>query len=176
MMRDDALRRWPVESYAGLAQALLRQGVEVVLLGGPGDAWVRSAFDGMAVVDRIGVLTLDETLALMDEGDVLVTHDTGPMHLAGLTRAGLISIFGPTDPRGRIPRRAGSLAIWGGEGFACRPCYDGRDYAPCHHNGCIREVTPDLVAGRVFEMLEERARGEAKPPRVIGGLEGVSRE
>ena len=90
---------------------------------------------------------------------VLVTHDTGPLHLGGLTRVGIVTLFGPVDPHGRLPQRAGALALWGGEDFACRPCYDGRSFAACPQNDCIRQYTPMMVAEEVTAMLAERARG-----------------
>lgn len=171
--RDDALRRWPVESYLALAEALLRAGHEVVLAGGPEDGWVSLHFAQLAEQmpdrfwDRIGSFSLPETLALFESAEVTVTHDTGPLHLAGLTSTAIVSLFGPTDPHGRLPQRANCVALWGGEGFACRPCYDGRDYAPCPHNGCIREIEPAMVLAQVQELLEARRAGRALPPRVL---------
>ncbi len=149
MMADDILRRWQPEHYVALTRLLLARDLEVVLIGGPGDAWIQPLFAAFPVADLIGKLTLPETLALLDEADVLVTHDTGPLHLAGITRAGVVGIFGPTDPRGRLPQRPGAVAIWGGEGFACRPCYDAHSFAPCPSNECMAEVTPALVLAEV---------------------------
>ena len=166
LLADDALRRWPAESYVALASMLARAGHEVVLLGSAGDAWVQPLFAGVPVMDRIGLDSLPETLALLDEADLLVTHDTGPLHLAGLVRCAVVGIFGPTDPRGRLPQRTGTLALWGGEGFSCRPCYDGRTFAPCPQNDCMRQYTPAMVYDEVLEMLEARAEGEVLEPRV----------
>jgi heptosyltransferase-2 len=167
MMRDDALRRWPAENYVAVARTLVERGFEVVLIGGPDDGWVSPLFNEVRVTDLIGTLTLPETLALLDKSDVIVTHDTGPLHLAGITRVGIVTIFGPTDPRGRLPQRADALAIWGGEGFACRPCYDGQTFAPCKENGCMRQVVPAMVVTEVEMMLAQRAAAESGPPRVI---------
>lgn len=166
MLRDDALRRWPAESYVAVAQKLLERSREVVLIGGADDGWISPAFRELAVTDWIGGLSLPETLALMDASDVLVTHDTGPLHLGGITGVGIIGIFGPTDPRGRLPQRAAAVALWGGEGFACRPCYDGRNYAPCQSNECVRQVSPEMVLEEVETMLERRSAGQAIPPRI----------
>jgi heptosyltransferase-2 len=163
MMADDVLRRWQPENYVALTHLLLAGNVEVVLIGGPGDAWIQPLFNINGVTDLIGKLTLPQTLALLDEGDVLVTHDTGPLHLAGITRAGIVSIFGPTDPHGRLPQRPGAVAVWGGEGFACRPCYDAHSFAPCPSNDCMAEVTPSFVMVLVMELLNDRS----KPPRIV---------
>lgn len=166
MLSDDALRRWPAESYVALAGMLLAQGAEVVLIGGPDDVWVRPLFGGVAVTDLIGALSLPETLALMDAADVVVTHDTGPLHLAGMTRVGIVTLFGPTDPHGRLPQRPGTLALWGGEGFACRPCYDAHGFPACPANDCMRQWTPEMVASEVLSMLGDRALGELPAARV----------
>jgi heptosyltransferase-2 len=172
MMRDDALRRWPVESYAAVARALVERGAEVVLAGGPDDRWVLPYFAEVPVTDLVGKLSLTETLALFDESDVMVTHDTGPLHLAGITRVGIVSIFGPTNPWGRLPQRANTVAIWGGEGFACRPCYDGVNYAPCKNNGCMQQVTPEMVLREVAAVMEQRRSGSL-PPRIVTPLSTV---
>lgn len=166
-MRSDGLRRWPVESYVAVGERLLGLGIDVVLVGGPNDAWASAAFAGKRIRDEIGRLTIPETLALLDASDVIVTHDTGPLHLAGVTSVGIVSIFGPTDPRGRLPQRAGTVALWGGEGFACRPCYDGREYAPCTNNACMQQVSPEMVISEIETLLLERRHGTPQPPRVV---------
>jgi heptosyltransferase-2 len=167
LMNDDALRRWPAEHYVTLAQSLQSRGMEVVLIGGAEDAWVQPLFSAKGCVDLIGRLSLPETLALLDEADLLVTHDTGPLHLGGITRTSVLGLFGPTDPRGRLPQRAGTAAIWGGEGFACRPCYDGRSFAPCPANECLSRVLPDMVLAVAAKMLDDRAQGCLAPPQIV---------
>ena len=167
MLRDDALRRWPLENYVEMARLLIEAGYEVVLAGGPEDDWVLAAFAGLPVQSFVGKFSLVDTLGLLDSAEVTVTHDTGPLHLAGITRTSIAAIFGPTDPYGRLPQRANCVAFWGGEGFACRPCYDGRDYAPCTNNGCVQQVTPAMVAAEVQALLTARGEGRSDPPRVI---------
>jgi heptosyltransferase-2 len=175
MTRDDALRRWPVENYVAVAQTLLQHDIEVVLTGGSSDNWVIPFFAGLGATDLIGKLTLPQTLALLDESDVMVTHDTGPLHMAGITRVGVVSIFGPTDPRGRLPQRVNTVSIWGGEGFACRPCYDGQNFAPCKDNGCMKQVTPEMVLNEVMAVITQR-HGSSKPPRVLTPVSTVVAE
>jgi len=180
-LRSDGLRRWPMESYVAVARRLLELELAVVLVGGPDDGWASEAFRGTGatdvlgrVTDVIGRLTIVETLALMEDSDVVVTHDTGPLHLAGLTSVGIVSLFGPTDPRGRLPQRAGTMAMWGGEGFACRPCYDGRSYADCKENLCVQQVTPEMVVREVQFLLSQRRAGTLLPPRVVSPVSTVT--
>ncbi len=173
LLRDDALRRWPVENYVALAGDLLGAGFEVLLVGGPEDRWTSPYFFKLLqdspsgqLSDLIGTLSLIETIALLNSADISVTHDTGPLHLAGITASAIIALFGPTDPHGRLPQRAECVALWGGESFACRPCYNGRDYAACTHNGCIREITPAMVLGEVQRLVAARVAGLRLPPLV----------
>lgn len=172
MLRQQTLRRWPVEHYAAVARALLARDFEVLLLGGPDDTWVRPHFAGFGFTDKplldaIGTLSLPEVIAACNTCAAAVSHDTGPMHLAGLSSASLLALFGPTSPGSFLPRRPGVRAIAGGEGFACRPCYDGRDFAPCADNGCMQQITPEMVLGELDSLLSERARGLATPFHVL---------
>jgi heptosyltransferase-2 len=172
MLRQQTLRRWPAESYAALTRTMLERGWEVVLLGGPDDTWVRPHFEGMSVIDRIGELTLPEVISACDACDAVVSHDTGPLHLAGLSRAVVVALFGPSDPGSFMPQRRGMVGIWGGEGFACRPCYDGRDFAPCLNNGCMRQITVEMVMAQLDGLLAGPG-GAARlvlPSVAIGGV------
>jgi heptosyltransferase II len=158
MVRQQTLRRWPSDRYATLAAKLiLERDWDVVLLGGPGDTWVRQDFKGIAnhpnLTDLIGATKLSELITMADTCDLVLSHDTGPLHLAGLSRAPLLALFGPTDPSSFLPRRANVRVLWGGAGFACRPCYDGRDFAPCESNGCMQSIAIETVLATIDEML-----------------------
>jgi heptosyltransferase-2 len=166
LVRDNPLRRWPLSSYVELAAQLDACGYEVVLAGGPDDAWVLPAFAASNVIDCIGKLSLVETLSLLDSADVTVSHDTGPLHLAGVTRTAIVAIFGPTSPHVFCPQRAGVVALWGGETLACRPCYDGSNFAPCTNNGCVQQMAPALVLQHVERLLAAQ-KPAALPPMHI---------
>ena len=164
---DQLLRCWPVARYVELAEHLWDRGWEVVLLGSAGDTWVRPSFAHLPTVDCLGTLTLPEVVSLCNACDAVVTHDTGPLHLAGLSDTCLLGIFGPTDPATRVPRRPYASGLWGGRGFACRPCYDGRDFAPCQHNGCMHQVTVADALAELDFLLDARDRGLETPWRVV---------
>lgn len=155
LLRDDAQRRWPVESYVALAKLLLDRDYEVILTGGPGDAWVEPHFAGLPVDNRIGYWQLPQTIAFYQSCDCMVGHDSGPVHLAGLSGCGLVALFGPTAPSKFLPRRNGVVGLWGGERLPCRPCYDGNSFAGCNWNGCLISVTPQRVAAEVEAMVSQ---------------------
>ncbi len=85
------------------------------------------------------------------------------MHLAGLSRAAVVALFGPTDPGSFMPSRLGIAGIWGGEGFACRPCYDGRNFPPCENNGCMQQITVTMVLAQLDRLLA----APASPARLV---------
>ena len=153
VLRESGLRRWPVERYRDLADRLHRAGRVVTLVGDDADAWVRPYFEGLPVRDEIGAHDLPGTLGLLAAADLVITHDTGPMHLARLVRAPLLALFGPTMPAQFIVEDATTECIWGGADLACRPCYDGKEFAACADNLCMKDIATVVVAERAFAML-----------------------
>ena len=156
-LRDDALRRWPLEHYVELAQRLVADGRQVVLAGSPDDAWTREAFSGVEVSDAIGRTSLVELCALMQHSDLVITHDGGPLHLALLAKTRLIALFGPTSPHEKVPEREGVVVLWGGANLACRPCYDGNEYADCPLNVCLRDVSVERVHEEADRLIQASA-------------------
>jgi heptosyltransferase-2 len=145
ILRDDPLRRWPTAGYADVARQLIAAGLSVAVIGSADDAWVRPAFADVPVVDLIGRLSIPQTLRVIAESGVLVSHDTGPIHFARLVRTHLVALFGPTIPREVLGESDQVTVLWGGAHLACRPCYDGRNFAPCPRNVCLEDVTAASV-------------------------------
>jgi heptosyltransferase-2 len=154
--RVSAVRRWPLERYGEVARRLIAQGLEVAIVGSAGDAYVRTGFKGLPVLDLIGKTSLPELLALIAAADITVSHDTAMVHLANLVDAPLVALFGPTAMAEFLFPRPRAMGIWGGEGLACRPCYDGREFYPCPRNICMESIAVDEVMA-----LVEKARGAA---------------
>ncbi len=157
VLRDDGLRRWPLERYARVAAELTAREVRVVVCGGPDDEWVRLSFAALPVVDLVGKTDLIELGATIQACDLLITHDSGPMHLAFLAHTPTLALFGPTRPSERIPHGADVRELWGGDHLACRPCYDGRSYAPCPSNVCLQSVSTEDVVAEAVKILAEYA-------------------
>jgi heptosyltransferase II len=163
VLRESSLRRWPVESYAALAAELIGSGYAVTLVGGPDDAWVRPFFSGVSVDDRIGALSLPETVAFLANARLVISHDTGPMHLARLARAPLVALFGPTMPTQFLVEEPSTIALWGGADLACRPCYDGREFAACADNICISRIPVSAVLDAAERLLAHRLDYNGRP-------------
>jgi heptosyltransferase-2 len=153
VLRESALKRWPVERYGALAARLLATGHTVTLVGDEHDFWVRPFFTGLAVRDEIGAHDLAGTLALLNAASLVIVHDTGVLHLARLVRAPVLALFGPTNPAQFVEPSPDCAVLWGGARLACRPCYDGREFAACADNLCMQDITVDAVVQRADLML-----------------------
>jgi heptosyltransferase-2 len=153
LMRDDSLRRWPLEHYAQLARRLGALGYTVVLGGSPSDKWILPSFEGLKVVNLVGATGLLQAAALCRACGLVITHDSGPLHLGLWAGAKVLSLFGPTDPGEKVVPSSRARVLWGGRGRKCRPCYDGRDYAACLDPVCLRGIKVEQVVKAARAML-----------------------
>lgn len=147
--RTDNLRRWPVDRYAELAQRLRAQGHAVALVGDAGDAWVRTVFAAIPVLDLIGRTDLPALVALFRRCAMAITHDSGPLHLARLAGVPTVGLFGPTLPHAFVPPGSTTHVLWPGAALPCAPCYDGREFAACDNNACMQAISVDAVAAAI---------------------------
>jgi heptosyltransferase-2 len=151
--RDSPLRRWPIERYVALARKLVEAGFAVVVTGADSDRWVTSHFAGLPLLDCVGRTDLPTLLALYARCTVVVTHDSGPMHLAGLAGALRVALFGPTSPQSFARPDSRTRILWpAGTALACAPCYDGRDFAACDNNVCMQAIGVDECFERIVEV------------------------
>ena len=102
-------------------------------------------------------MSVVESAAVLAAASVVVSHDTGPMHLARLVRAPLVALFGPTAPSTFVPADERTHVLWGGATLACRPCYDGREVAPCRSNLCMQDIDVATVERAALAMAERFA-------------------
>jgi ADP-heptose:LPS heptosyltransferase len=97
------MREWPERHWQELAAIVVQQGWEVVFTGGPTDiVKSKTLVEGIApnekVHDTAGLYSLDETAALLEGCDSIVTVNTGVMHLAAAINSPIVALHGPTDP------------------------------------------------------------------------------
>lgn len=123
-----ATKQWSPASCAETADRLQQQGdVRVVLIGGGEDRVVgERVIRHMRTVpiDLIGKTTLKELIALLRRALVLVTNDSGPMHLAAAVGTPVVALFGPTDPARTGPYGPGHVVLR--SGVPCSPCFSRR--------------------------------------------------
>jgi heptosyltransferase-2 len=149
--RDDPLRRWPLDRYAAVAEALLSRGCAVALTGAASDDWVRPALRAHGgVIDLIGATSLPGLVALYRRCAAVVAHDSGPLHLANLSGAPVVGLFGPTSPTTMLRAdNARSVTLAPGLALPCAPCYDGKAFAACTDNRCLKAIDVATVVAQV---------------------------
>lgn len=159
LLRSDGLRRWPLANYRILAERLIALGHAVVLVGDKQDGYVRDGVAGLNYVDLIGATTLPELLHVLDRASAVVSHDTGPLHLACMTRTPLVALFGPTSANACVPAdRPRTRVLRVGNTLPCSPCYDGNSYAECDMPKCLSLLDAAMVTGVVTDLLKEHAQ------------------
>jgi heptosyltransferase I len=110
-------RNWASARYAALARhAVERHRMRVILAGGPGATELRigaeiEAAAGVAVVNQIGKDTLPELLALLARATVLVSPDSGPVHMATMAGTPVIGLYAATNPARSGPYLSGRWCI-----------------------------------------------------------------
>ncbi len=154
VLADDALRRWPIQSYARLIEKLSTlENTHIVVTGSESDRWIESFLPKNTYHNQIGRFNLLEMISLLKKCSLLITHDSGPLHLAKLAGCPVLALFGPTNPHEKISPEENIKFIWGGERLSCRPCYNGKTYSACKRNHCLESISPELVFDTSMEML-----------------------
>jgi lipopolysaccharide heptosyltransferase I len=150
-------KRWPAEYFVELVKQLSPADPELkfAILGGGADAPLGktiAAADPQRCLDLTGKTSLLEMIEWVRLCELVITNDTGPMHIAAALRKPVVALFGPTDPRGTGPygQRQNVLQL---SSPACIPCM--KDYCTyAEPLACLRGLTPAMVSARALEHLQ----------------------
>ncbi|MGI6494630.1 MAG: glycosyltransferase family 9 protein [Kiritimatiellia bacterium] len=145
-------KNWPAGHFAALAERLAKElGATPVVLGSKDDALTCEAVCRAAPQARnlCGALSLPELGGLLSQVDLLVSNDSGPVHLAAALGKPCLVFFGPTIP-GRTGPYGGNHRVLR-RSLPCQPCLS-RD---CSVGGipCLADITPDEAFAAAKEML-----------------------
>jgi ADP-heptose:LPS heptosyltransferase len=167
------IKQWPIERFVGVARWLVEErGASLVFTGSEGDgesiAQARTALQGHPAIDVSGV-SLTETAAILSQCHLLVTGDTGPMHLAHAVGTPVVAVFGPSDPRRYAPRGVRDRVVR--IDLPCAPCNRIRQppercqRAVRNHQppDCLAGVSVAAVTAAIDEALAEGSRGNRIP-------------
>jgi len=145
-----ATKRWPVENFINIAQKFLNElNAQIILLGDKQDqSLTQKIADQLSgrVLDLAGKLNIMETACAMNHADLVITNDTGLMHLASALNKKIIAIFGPTTRElGFFPLNPFARVIENNN-LKCRPCTKKKKKkCPKDHFKCMKEINPELV-------------------------------
>ena len=164
-----AVKEWPAERFATAASRLSEpMEATFVLLGSAAErshaeAVTRALPAGIRTIDLVGKAPLVDLAAVLERMALLITGDTGPMHLAAAVGTPVLAIFGPSDPRRYAPRHTRSTVVHAD--LWCRPCNRFRR-PPARCCG----TTPDCLSGVSVEAVVEAARRLLAPRAARDGV------
>jgi lipopolysaccharide heptosyltransferase II len=145
-------KRWLPERFAEAAAKISAQSLaQWILFGTKNDAAIGeqiAAAIGDHCVNRIGQTTLDQLIAELQQCRLLLTNDTGTMHLATLLGVPVVAIFGSTEPRLTGPLGNGHVVLR--HHVECSPCFLRE--CPIDFR-CMKAVSADEVAAAVLSLL-----------------------
>lgn len=148
-------KRWPPERFGELAASLARdRGLPTVVTWGPGERdlaqAVVAASDGAATIAP--ETSIRDLVTLLGRARLVVSGDTGPIHLAAAAACPIVGIYGPTDPARNGPWSPADISVSRFDACAChhkRRCTAAR--------WCLDEVGVAEVAAAVARRLESGA-------------------
>src|SRR5437762_1122474 len=149
-----ALKRWEIERFAAVADALAERHGAVVAFTGHGEAeralvaqaTRRLRHPALDACDRLGV---GELAALVAEATVVLTGDTSVMHLAGAVGTPVVALLGPTPPALYGPRGPRDVVFY--KDLYCSPCLSNYNFkmSTCTDPVCMRSIGADEVLAAI---------------------------
>jgi len=162
------VKQWDPARFADVARRLVTgRHASILLTGSAGDRpliqQVQRELPAGTSIDATAEANLLTLAALMDLSELLITGDTGPMHVAAAVGTPTVAVFGPSDPRRYAPRGPHDRIIR--VDLPCAPCNRIR-LPPARCTGvtpdCLALVTPDRVLDAALEILDQ-----CRPGRVM---------
>ncbi len=152
-------KRWDAASFATLADGLHRRfGVEIDLVGAADDRAVCEEVHARstAPIRNYAGTRLAQSAEIMDKALLVVSNDSGAMHLAAARRVPVVSIFGSTVPElGFAPYGVPAHIVQ--SDVDCRPCtHIGRSSCPKGHLRCLKDISVPMVEQSIASLLAEQ--------------------
>jgi ADP-heptose:LPS heptosyltransferase len=151
------LRRWPKEHFSVLINELVEtHDVYVVLLGSKKevayvDSLVEILHNNENIINVCGQISLGQLRSLLAASKLLITNDSGPLHIASVIGTPTISFFGPETPALYGPLGKNHYVFY--DNLYCSPClnvYNSKS-SKCKNNLCLKNINPDSV----LKLIEE---------------------
>lgn len=154
------VRGWPLEHYSALTQALTQRypSTFFAIVGRSSARPYAQALQKAVPPDRFVDLIsqtgrLDELLTVLSRASLLITNDSGPAHLAALTRTPTLVFYGPETPAlyGVLNESAKLLYA----GYSCSPCLSvvNNRNTPCTDSQCLRAISTNTALVAALELL-----------------------
>ncbi len=147
-------KRWPIENYTKLVRQLAaeRPDARFAIMGGKDDVQLGAAVaqaDPKRCLDLTGKVSLPEMIEWIRLSEMMISNDTGPMHVAAALGKPVVGIFGPTEPRRTGPY--GQLQNVVRIDLPCSPCLKSH----CTYSKpmeCLRGISTEMVFNRAMKL------------------------
>jgi heptosyltransferase I len=157
-------KRWPLQNFVELIKRMLSMTADVnfAILGGKDDealGRVLAGVDSRRCLDLTGKTSLPEMVEWLRLSELVITNDTGPMHVAAALRRPVVALFGPTEPGSTGPygQRQNVIQV---SSLPCMPCM--KDYCAYKEPlACLQGITPKLVCEKALGQLSAPANALA---------------
>jgi heptosyltransferase-2 len=137
-------KAWPAESFADLGRRIAASGFAVWVVGSEADRRlgerIRSAA-GAGARDLCGRTSLEDAVDLLSLAHVVVSNDSGLMHVAAAVGRPIVAVFGSSSPTYTPPLAGRAEVLY--LGLDCSPCFERR--CPLGHYDCLRGIGVDAV-------------------------------
>ena len=151
-----AERQWGRDRFHEVAKGLNARGHSIVVIGGKGDA-----SDGIEIIRGLsnalnlaGKLSLPETAAVLTRSKLLITGDSGIMHLAHAVGTPIVALFGPGIEKKWAPRSSRVIVI--NKGLPCSPCTKFGYTSTCPIDAeCMKRIAVEEVMEKAMILLEQ---------------------
>jgi heptosyltransferase-2 len=161
-------KRWLPESVADVLIRLAKVGIVPVLVGAAGDRPAARAIESALVargsagvidrIDLVGDTDLPTLMGVLASCEVVLSNDSGAMHLASAVGRPVVAVFGPTNEEATSP--LGPHRIIHTEAW-CRPCMLRE--CPIDHR-CMRDIAPETVFEHVMTWIQRAPGASAGVP------------
>ncbi len=141
-------KRWPYPYFAELAQNLKSRGYAVWLVGSPKDREIGEkivALGNPGSRNLCGATDLSEVIALLSCAALVVSNDSGLMHIAAALDRPMLALYGSSSPDFTPPLSSHAQIIK--IDIACSPCF--KRECPLGHFNCMKQLTPQFVARHI---------------------------
>lgn len=146
-------RRYPIEQFSVVARMLMNSGIQVVLTGTQAEAdlvqTIQSTLEtpAFSLVEQLG---LGELAALLTITPLLISNNTGPVHIAAAVGTSIVDLYALTNPQ-HTPWNVPHRVLF--HDVPCRYCY--KSICPEEHHHCLRLVEPASVVDAAIELLNQ---------------------